>query len=275
MTVNIITIDRDKIRGPGHNYVWSTIRSLKGSEWAGSGDRATLCVGSRDTKYLDGCGLDILEWDEESQKELESAKDCDPVRLALCLNYERALRHGSGGVVILEDDVNLCPDWSSRLDSAIKEIPSERYILALYSPVDLSDERLRRGDNHRSYPAADFYGTQAMYYPECVRLEIADFLHERRRSGYAADIIIKQWAVANQCLYALSGSVAEHAGNFSSIRSDFNSCIHGAWNLLCDPRDTLPTGCNKVLYMFVAHREILDAARSRVSASMDLSLIHI
>lgn len=271
MRVNIQTIDRDIIRGPGHNYVWTTINSLKNSDWKDSGGGATLCVGSFDSEYLNGSGLEVLPWDEDSDKDAKSGETSDLRRLLNCLNYVRSMRHGEGDVVVLEDDVLMCPDWLGALRKAIEEIKSDRYIITLYSPISLADPTLDRGPNHRSYPAEHFYGTQAMYYPKSVKNEVADFIHERRRSGYAPDLIVKQWALANKCLYALQGSVVEHVGDFSSVRADFTSCIHSAWNLLCDAAEATEAahGANKVLYVFFAHREILEAARARASATMD------
>ena len=72
---------------------------------------------------------------------------------------------------------------------------------------------------------------QAMYYPESVRSELADYLaaHRRRLPG---DILIREWCLdprRKRMLYMLPGSVVQHVG---TVSTGVAGCDHQAWNLL-------------------------------------------
>lgn len=216
MRINLITVDRKQ-----NNYIQSTLDSLRKSDWRGRPHTVTLFAGGDDTEYLKDLGFDILPWRE--------AKPEHP-RLGFCMNYARALRHGFGDVVIVEDDLEFCPDWLARLNEAIDEIKMEKYILALYSAIDLSPGAFDLGRHYRSYFAPSFFGTQAMYYPESVRYELADFIYQNRNRK-PGDLLISEWATTNNCLYSLQGSVVQHMGIVSTGCASFH---HRAWNLLCD-----------------------------------------
>lgn len=215
MRINLITLNRHP-----NNYINNTIESLKQSDWSEFRYCVTLCAGSDDISHIQNSEFDILPWREETPKEK---------RVGFCLNYVRALRHGFGDVVILEDDILLCPKWMEELHKAIAEINLDRYVLALYSPINLSNECFDRGKHYRSYFAPSFFGTQAMYYPESVRYEIADFIYANRYRK-PGDLLISEWANTNNCLYALQGSVAQHMGKIST---GVAGCDHSAWNLMC------------------------------------------
>lgn len=215
MKINFITIDRGE-----NNYIQTTLESLRKSDWKDHGCPVTLCAGSDDTEYLKDIGFDILPWRE--------AQAPHP-RVGFCMNYTRALRHGFGDVVVVEDDIEFCPGWMERLHKAIEEIEFERYILTLYSASNLSNHALDRGEYYRSYFAPHFFGTQAMYYPESVRYEIADYIYENR-NRLAGDLLIGEWANKNNCLYALQGSVVQHMGVVTTGCASFH---HTAWNLMC------------------------------------------
>lgn len=215
MRINLITIDRG-----ANNYIQSTLDSLRKSDWKDHGYTVTLCAGSDNTDYLKDFGFDILPWREE--------KPSDP-RVGFCMNYARALRHGFGDLVVVEDDIEFCPNWMAHLHEAIKEIKFERYILTLYSASDLSNKAFDRGNNYRSYFAPHFFGTQAMYYPESVRYNLADFVYANR-TRMPGDILIAEWANKNNCLYSLQGSVVQHMGVVTTGCAGFH---HKAWNLLC------------------------------------------
>jgi hypothetical protein len=214
MKINIITVDRGQ-----HNYISNTLTSLRASDWQKYQYPVTLCAGSKETDYLSGLGFDILPWLEQTP---------ESKHVAFCMNYVRALRFGFGGVVILEDDVTMCPNWLETLQAAVDEIPFERYVLALYSAQNLSTPAFDRGVHYRSYFTGMYYGTQAMYFPESVRYEIADYIyaHRERRPG---DLLLGEWANTNNCLYSLQGSVVQHDGRITTGLGNY----HSAWNLLC------------------------------------------
>lgn len=215
MRINLITINRSP-----NNYIHATLDSLRKSDWKDSGCTVALCAGSDETEYLKNTEFDIIPWREE--------KPQNP-RIGFCMNYVRALRHGFGDVVVLEDDLAFCPSWMFHLNNAIQEIKLDRYILTLYSARDLSPAPLNRGEHYRSYFAPSFFGTQAMYYPESVRYELADFIYSNRTRS-PGDLLIAEWAHTNNCLYSLQGSVVQHMGVVTTGCAGFH---HKAWNLLC------------------------------------------
>jgi hypothetical protein len=214
MKINIITIDRAP-----NNYIDKTVAALRASDWQKYQYPVTLCAGSASTDYLNEFGLDILPWREQKPENKY---------VGFCMNYVRALRFGFGGVIVLEDDVTVCPDWLERLEAAIKEIPFDRYVLALYSANNLGNSVFERGVHYRSYYAPVFYGTQAVYFPETVRYEIADYVYSNR-DRLPGDLLIGEWANANSCLYALQGSVVQHIGAITTGIGNY----HTAWNLQC------------------------------------------
>lgn len=218
MRINFITIDRGK-----NNYIHSTLESLRKSDWTDHGYTVTLCAGSDETDYLKDLGFDILPWREEKPKS---------AHLGFNDNYVRALRYGFGDVIILEDDLEFCNNWMQHLHEAIKEIKFERYVLTLYSASNLSAKPLDRGKHYRSYFAPSFFGTQAMYYPESVRYEIADYI-QKNTTRKQADLLISEWCHTNNCLYSLQGSVVQHMGSVTTGCASFH---HTAWNLICQKK---------------------------------------
>jgi hypothetical protein len=218
MKINIITVNRAP-----NNYIFNTVTSLQKSNWQQYKYPVTVCAGSADDAYLQELpdDIDILRWREIVPK---------TKGLGFNLNYVRALRHGFNGLILLEDDITFCQNWLTTVHQAIDEIPHKRYALALYSPNDLSHSAFDRGVHYRSYYAPMFYGTQAMYFPETVRYEIADYIYEHR-FRLPSDLLIGEWANTNNCLYALLGSVVQHAGRVSTGIAGHD---HTAWNLLCD-----------------------------------------
>jgi len=130
-------------------------------------------------------------------------------------------------VVICEDDIEFSKRWLERLSLAIEEIPFSRYVLSLFSATDLSAPSLDRGKHYRAYWPACFYGTQAVYYPSGVRLEIAKYVEDNieRKHG---DILIGEWCGKHRCLYNTQLSLVQHIGVCSSMTSV--KCRHVAWN---------------------------------------------
>jgi hypothetical protein len=147
--------------------------------------------------------------------------------LGFCLNYIRALRHAPHeDVVILEDDLEFSKHWLARLMLGVEEIPLSRYVLSLYSANDLSSPNLHRGDHYRAYPPLRFYGTQAVYYPAAVRLEVVKYIEDNlgRRAG---DLLIGEWCRKHGSLYCTQLSLVQHIG----VCSTFTEVPHHtAWN---------------------------------------------
>jgi len=216
MILNIITINR-----PGKDYLHKTIESLYASDWHDT--PVHLIVGNEDESHVEAyqqC-FNVVKWDKETKRP----------QVDFCLNYIRALRHQpDDDVVICEDDIEFGKTWLARLSQAVGEIPFSRYVLSLYSANDLSNPSLRRGQHYRLYPSWYFYGTQAIYYPAGVRLEIAKYIEDNieRKPG---DVLIGEWCVKHRCLYSAQGSLVQHVGVCSTGLAAFH---HTAWNYTPD-----------------------------------------
>src|SRR5262249_38181312 len=105
------------------------------------------------------------------------------------------------------------------------EIPQRRCVLSLYTAHDLSHASLERGKYYRYYPARFFWGTQAVYYPADVRLEIAQYIEENRERR-PGDLLLGEWCRARDCLFNTDGSLVQHVGMSSTGLGRY----HRAWN---------------------------------------------
>jgi hypothetical protein len=211
MIINVLTISR-----PGQNYLGSTLASLCESDWCQL--PVNLILGSSDERHVSQYRdrFKVVSWDKDSKR----------IHVNFCLNYIRALRHDHReDVVICEDDIEFSRDWLARLLLAVREIPLAKYVLSLYTAHDLSDQSNERGRHHRAYGARGFWGTQAVFYPGCVRLEIAKYIEDNieRKPG---DLLIGEWCAKHECLYMTQGSLVQHMGEQTSGLGKF----HTAWN---------------------------------------------
>ncbi len=213
MIINILTVKR-----VGQNYLDATVRSLVASDWCEL--PVNLILGGNDERHVRDYKdrFSVVKWD----------KEVGPVRVSFSRNYIRALRHQAGeDVVICEDDIDFSKHWLARLLLAVREIPLAKYVLSLYTANDLSHESWRRGKHHRAYAARYFWGTQAVYYPGCVRLEIAKYIEDNieRKPG---DLLIGEWCAKHECLFMTQGSLVQHMGVETSGLGKF----HSAWNFV-------------------------------------------
>lgn len=125
------------------------------------------------------------------------------------LNYAMTILHSEG--LVIEDDVEVCKDFMSRVTQAIEDMP-EPGILALYSAYSFPrrDGKVEIVD----YPVDTFFGTQAMYFPEEHRVRFAEWvlsrLHiEHEPYDFAVKSYCKEYGVP---LYGLSYSLVQHMG---------------------------------------------------------------
>jgi glycosyltransferase involved in cell wall biosynthesis len=134
-----------------------------------------------------------VEWEHRQRR---------PVHDRGCWNYWRSLTLGiravSGkGLTVLEDDVIPALGWESRFHHTVNQIEAVYrgpFVLALHTPV-----RIPRPSHvttyYLPYPVPSFYGTQAIYYPDSVRLRFADYLKRRGvdevRLPY--DVLLKEY----------------------------------------------------------------------------------
>ncbi len=211
MIINMLTMRRAR-----ENYLDPTMASLFASGWCGL--PLNLILGSADEShveaYRDRCN--VVSWDQQARE----------IHVNFSLNYIRALRHDPNfDAVICEDDIEFSRDWLARLLLAVREVPLAKYVLSLYTAHDLSDPGWARGKHYRAYSAEIFWGTQAVFYPACVRLELAKYIEDgmERKPG---DLLIAEWGAKNECLYVTNGSLVQHKGTQTSVWGNF----HTAWN---------------------------------------------
>ena len=89
----------------------------------------------------------------------------------------------------------------------------DNYVLALYCP---RQARLsRRGKAYCSYLARSFFGTQAIYYPAVAAEMIVEFV-EARIHWKPGDLLLRQWCLENENLYATVRPLAQHVGFVST-----------------------------------------------------------
>jgi hypothetical protein len=80
--------------------------------------------------------------------------------------------------LVLEDDVVPAKGWAKRLARTIEEIEAQygqEYVLSLYAASPHLPKSVAADNYYLRYPPP-FYGTQAMYYPEPIRLAFAEHL---------------------------------------------------------------------------------------------------
>jgi hypothetical protein len=152
-----------------------------------------------------------------------------------CWNYWRSLTLGSRtpsckGLVVFEDDVIPARGWESRFHGTVNQIEAiynGPFVLALYTALNISPPSDAQTYYVR-YPVPVFYGTQAMYYPEKVRIEFADYL---KRHGVDSmrlpyDLLLRMYLwkeriplfVTIPCLFQHVGEISTGLGNFHKSR---------------------------------------------------------
>lgn len=190
-------------------YLYATLTSLLASDWHGS--PIHVCVGGSDHAYAKRYAdrrvaihpLTAAEWDAMKDTSLHARFNA---------NYRRCLQHaGDEGLVVLEDDVLVRPDWYRCLRLAIDEMRDHGrrdYVLALYHPANVI--RAPRGRYHQSYIASSFYGTQALYFAPGVAATVMD--HLAATPTRTVDMALRNRLVKDQNLYATIRSLVQHIG---------------------------------------------------------------
>ena len=199
-----------------------------------------VIVGSPDYEYLERYrGNPFREIVEVPEKGWEHFRDRD-VNHRASWNYWRCLSLGprsdsSDGLVILEDDVIPARGWETRLQEIIDQIESTcagPYVLALYSPLRLPRTATSQTYYVR-YPTANFYGTQAIYFPREVRSEFTQFLkiYGVNSLQQRYDLLLRGFLLgkgiplfsANPCLFQHVGEVSTGLAEFFHKTSRFQS----------------------------------------------------
>ena len=194
-------------------YLYATMTSLLASDWHGG--PVHVCVGGPDQLYARPHAGRRVTIHPLTADEWESMRHTSlPARFNA--NYRRCLQHASDdGLIVLEDDVLVRPDWCRCLRLALEEIQAagrRDYVLALYYPGDV--QRSPRGTYYQSYVASSFYGTQALYYAPGVAATVVD--HLAATPSRTVDMTLRNRLVKDQNVYATIRSLTQHIGYTST-----------------------------------------------------------
>jgi len=219
ISVAISTVKRKK------NYIYKVVSSLPKDM------PLRLLVGSpmydhleryRDDPRIEIIGVDPAQWHEY--------KDYT-VKRRSSWNYWRCFTYGINpdrpkGLLILEDDVIPAKGWQERLSETIERIEQEygdEYVLTLYTAYkELSKPAVAGGGYYRRYPAEEYEGAQAMYYPESVRAVLAEYFKkegvETWRTPY--DWLLGEYLTMTGIpLFISTPCLFQHIGDISSVFS--------------------------------------------------------
>lgn len=140
-------------------------------------------------------------------------------------NYARALFTTKDGLII-EDDVKLSRHFDKALDEIIKNIPTPRYAVALYSCYNWTQDNFN--EVIAKYPIDMFYGTQAMLYDIETAREFGAYLLENiGKEPY--DLALKTFIKTvnpEVVLYASKLSLVQHMGDVSTGLGHGHQCFN-------------------------------------------------
>jgi len=161
---------------------------------------------------------DLVPVDKKYKKDLTRHRDSQ-------YNYSIALRQTTDGIII-EDDVRLCNKFDIELEQRLAEIPTKRYVIALYSCYNwggYSDY-----DKIAKYPVDMFYGTQAMVFDIETAKEFGVYLLDNiGREPY--DLALKTFLKTvnpEVILYASKMSLVQHIGDISTGLGNGHQCFN-------------------------------------------------
>lgn len=140
-------------------------------------------------------------------------------------NYARALFTTKDGLII-EDDVKLSRHFDKALDEVIRNIPTPRYAVALYSCYNWTQNNFN--EVIAKYPIDMFYGTQAMLYDIETAREFGAYLLENiGKEPY--DLALKTFIKTvnpEVVLYASKLSLVQHMGDVSTGLGNRHQCFN-------------------------------------------------
>jgi len=147
--------------------------------------------------------------------------------------FSLALESKASGILICEDDVLFRHQFLSRLNTVLTEMHQDGwqdFVLSLYDPHPEPRERrtsLARGKYYGAYPGWEFYGGQAVYFPQSVLKLAIEFWAQRGWKDRVAaerpnDLLIGafgEWLWQRNPkhggIYAAYRSLVQHAGKES------------------------------------------------------------
>jgi len=200
-----------------------------------------LIVGSPNYAYLERygkspnveiIGVDLGQWNRLEKHSVHYRSSWNYWR---CLAYGKGARIQNKGLLILEDDVLPAKGWEKRLRDTIEQLEAEygeQYVLSLYTYLTGLHKQVMPGRLCVRFPAFTFNGTQAMYYPEPVRIGFSQYLESEGVDVYRMpyDWLLSEYLrltgiplfVTSPCLYQHIGDVTtglswgfHRAGKFS------------------------------------------------------------
>jgi hypothetical protein len=191
-----------------------------------------LVVGSPEREYLKKYTTNShIDFIETTPAEWDRFRDCSVHRRATW-NYWRALTFGvrsssRKGLVVLEDDVVPIDDWESRLYDLIEEIEargSGAYILSLYAAAESGLKSPEDGTRYVWCPPHDFFGSQAIYYPESLREKYSKYLKQHGVEEFSIpyDLLLGDYSKKeNIPIYAAIPCLVDHIGEVSTGLAGF------------------------------------------------------
>ena len=199
------------------NWYYITLASLLSSDWT---DDINICLGVANGDYV----TKYIQKGRIKLKRLHNRKTYNGIKSWLkqsqaSYNFAKILRNADKtkkGMILLEDDIILNPDWFSHTHEIIQKIEqiSDEFILSIYSP----HRKMEVGENgFTEYPIDRFFGTQGMYYPPSVAIKLGNFLrddgyepgHDVRAHQFCEDEKIK--------LYVPNRITIQHIGEKSAF----------------------------------------------------------
>lgn len=226
----IMTVRRPK------NYIHELLPRL---QMAGT---IRLVVGSPDCEYLERYRssplMEIIGVSSPDWAHFENSR----VHHRAVWNYWRSLtlcpkNPQRDGLLVFEDDVIPARGWQRRFYDTVEQIEAQfgtRYVLALYrgrfSQNRTFYNSFRRAlfdylyseeppAYYASYPARGFYGTQAMYYPEEIRIAFAEYLKINGVDAYRLpyDLLLKDYLQTYGVpLFTTVPSLVQHIGEIGT-----------------------------------------------------------
>jgi hypothetical protein len=226
----ITTVSRPK------NYIDELLRGLQ-VEGA-----IRLVVGSPDCEYLERYRssplIEIIGVSSPDWAHFQNSS----VHHRVVWNHWRSLTLGPkslqrDGVLVFEDDVILARGWQRRFYDTVEQIEARfgtRYVLALYRGRFLQSRTFynwfrrtlsdclypeeQRG-YYATYPVRQFWGTQAMYYPEEIRKDFAEYVKINGVNAYRRpyDLLLKDYLQTYEIpVFTTVPSLVQHIGEIGT-----------------------------------------------------------
>ncbi len=195
-----------------------------------------LVVGSPDCEYLRRYRENpFIEIIQPPSSEWAHFQNC-VVHQRAAWNYWRTLNLDTRnlyrqGMIVFEDDIIPARKWEGRLFEIIDQIESHhitKYILALYDSLVGLPKPLNNV-YYTQYPVQLFYGTQAIYYPEAIRIDFLNYLKVNGVDNFRIpyDHLLKEFAEEIKVpIFAASPCLVQHIGEISTGLGTFHKTDH-------------------------------------------------